>query len=163
MNIFASHPDPHMAALNLDDKRKNNMIRENCQMLSTACRWFGYEDEDIYKLTHLNHPCNKWVRESRANYFWLCRHTIALLDIFGKQHKCRPILTRLIELSELIPPGPLTTHPNCAANKALGISFHHIEDVYVAYRLYLQVRWLTDKLEPKWELNWNVEKTEVAL
>ena len=49
------------------------MILESAQMLSAVVRLNGH---DIgYKLTHKNHPCTIWARESLSNYNWLVRLT----------------------------------------------------------------------------------------
>lgn len=35
-------------------------------------------DSNMLKHTHVNHPCNVWVRMSDSNYMWLWRLTVAL-------------------------------------------------------------------------------------
>jgi len=52
------------------------MLTEGVQMLSTACRLFGLDEG--YKITHINHPCNLWVRESLSNWKWLRKLVIEL-------------------------------------------------------------------------------------
>jgi hypothetical protein len=51
------------------------MIVETAQLLYAAHWILGNSKElpeNAYKLTHQNHPCSKWVRESLTNYLWLC-------------------------------------------------------------------------------------------
>lgn len=43
-----------------------------------------------------------------------------------------------------------TKHPNCAANQGQGLSFKHIDDVHMAYRLYLNERWKRDTIPLSW-------------
>ena len=72
MNIFALDKCPMQSALWLDDIRKNKMILESAQMLSTAVRWLDPDTTlPVYKLAYMNHPCTKWARKSRANFSWL--------------------------------------------------------------------------------------------
>ena len=45
------------------------MILESAQMLSAALRLNGINQG--YQVTHKNHPCTKWTRESLSNWNWL--------------------------------------------------------------------------------------------
>jgi hypothetical protein len=76
MNIFAIHIDPDIAAIEHTDKHVVKMITENVQMMSAAVRMSGIDVG--YRLTHKNHPCTIWTRESLSNWIWLKRLTIAL-------------------------------------------------------------------------------------
>ena len=69
MNIFVLDTDPKLCAQYHNDKHVIKMILESAQMLSTANRSVGLDEG--YKATHVNHPCNKWLRESLANWRWL--------------------------------------------------------------------------------------------
>lgn len=69
MNIFVLDYDIKKCAQYHNDKHVIKMILESAQMLSTANRSVGLDEG--YKTTHANHPCNKWLRESLANWFWL--------------------------------------------------------------------------------------------
>ena len=155
MNIFISDVDPIKSAINLDDKRVNKMILESAQMLCTALHLNNASHLAKYRITHANHPSNIWVREGRANYNWLLQHMKALADEYtyrtGKTHKTyRDLYEDLVKGSELIPDKPLTPFANCAARQDMGINYKHLEDVPMAYRLYLVDRWERDKLVPKW-------------
>ena len=55
------------------------------------------EKENIpYKPAFSNHPCTKWVRESKENYIWLCNLAYYLCKQYslryGKQHKTQKII-----------------------------------------------------------------------
>lgn len=176
MNIFASHPDPRVSAMNLDDKRVIKMILESAQMLCTALYQHGGLDKTqvsttdkgkpiyeyhfkntnikAYKPTHVNHPSNVWCRETRLNYGWLLAHMRSLSDEYthrtGKTHASMYMYSHLVSGSRFIPTGSLTKIANCAARTDLGISYKHLDDVHEAYRLYLIDRWANDKLTPKW-------------
>jgi hypothetical protein len=73
MNIFVLSLDPKECAEMHVDKHVVKMILEYCQLLCTA-HWVLDPESDhaaLYKKTHTNHPCAKWVRESISNYMWL--------------------------------------------------------------------------------------------
>lgn len=74
MNIFVLHKDPKMAAQYMVDRHVIKMILESAQLL---CSVFP-EGKAPYKRTHYNHPCAKWVRESKQNYLWVVDHALAL-------------------------------------------------------------------------------------
>ena len=155
MNIFVTSKCPVKSAEYLDNKRVNKMILESCQMLSTAINLAG--GKGLYKSCHINHPCSVWVRESLENFLWLWAHMEALQDeyhkVSGKVHKSYRVFTEsniLSQAMELLPSKGLTPFANCAANSEKGVSYKHIDDTVLAYKLYLNDRWDTDKLEPKW-------------
>ena len=155
MNIFISDIDPKKSAMNLDDKRVIKMILESAQMLCTALHLNNASHLAKYKTTHKNHPSNVWVRENKANYNWLLQHMEALSHEYtyrtGKVHKTyRELYQDLVAGEVYLPEGNLTTFANCAARQDMGISYKHLEDVPMAYRLYLIDRWEHDKLVPKW-------------
>ena len=73
MNIFFLHQDPRIAAQYHCNKHVVKMILESAQLLYCA-HWMTdltNIPEDAYKMTHKNHPCCIWVRESHENYMWL--------------------------------------------------------------------------------------------
>ena len=93
MNIFFLSLDPAEAARLHCDKHVVKMILESCQLLYCAHWMCGtIMPSNAYKKTHPNHPCAKWVRESQANYRWLCRLGLELCGEYtfryGKHHKC---------------------------------------------------------------------------
>lgn len=97
MNIFVLSNDPIQAAQMQCNKHVVKMILESAQLLCTA----HAQDDVPYKHTHFNHPCAKWVRESRANYDWLLSHALALCEEYtyryNKEHKTQAVLLNLPE------------------------------------------------------------------
>lgn len=95
MNIFFVDYDPCKAAQALCNKHVIKQVLESAQMLSTAQHVMGYgmdsSESDFYSKTHMNHLCNKWIRESYQNYKWLLTHAISLCTEYtfryNKQHK----------------------------------------------------------------------------
>lgn len=149
MNIFVSSLDPYACANHLDDKRVVKMVLETAQLLSTAINECG--GKAPYKSTHINHPCSIWTRESRANYVWLLHHFEALCAEytfrFNKIHKCQSFKLDFIDGTKYIPEQPwgMSEHPNCTTYKHL-----KGDDVYEAYKLYLNDKWKNDKRKPRW-------------
>lgn len=103
MNIFILGESPKDSAIFQHDRHVVKMILESCQMLSTASliddkllpllEELDISYDSFYKSTHMNHPCNVWLRESRANFVWLTIHLDALLVEYqhrfpGRVHKC---------------------------------------------------------------------------
>ena len=103
MNIFLLHFNPKIAAEYHCDKHVVKMILETAQLLYT-CHWVICPDglpENAYKKCHMNHPCGIWVRESLANYTWLCELGKYLCEEYtfryGKIHKTQAHLLWLME------------------------------------------------------------------
>ena len=93
MNIFALSECPEQSALWLDDIRKNKMILESAQMLSTAIRWLDPDTTlPVYKLAYINHPCSKWARATRGNFMWLIKHMSALFNQKSGAHKSAELI-----------------------------------------------------------------------
>jgi|TARA_B110000211_G_C14024405_1_gene529130 hypothetical protein len=89
MNIFYLDNNPKLCAEYHCDKHVVKMILETAQLLCTTHWVCG--NVAPYKKTHVNHPSNKWVRESLSNYVWLCDLGMELCKEYtyryGKTHK----------------------------------------------------------------------------
>lgn len=90
MNIFVLDKNPVLAARYHVDKHVVKMVLETAQLLSNAHRiWDG--NTEVYKPTHINHPCSKWVAENRNNYLWTYQLFAALSSEYtfryDKTHK----------------------------------------------------------------------------
>ena len=127
MNIFILDEDPQLAASYHCDKHVCKMILESGQMLCTAhwVSWltdFGKKRSDFrlvrdmqnflfehvpeqkqppWKLTHLNHPCSVWTRETKENYVWHHGLMGFLLDEYSERynrtHKSEKVWSWLLE------------------------------------------------------------------
>jgi len=132
MNIFILNEDPVLAAKDHCDKHVVKMILESAQMLSSA-HWIGWKEkllmndvangmkqrqikqllkenvpqnkQPAYSMTHVNHPCTVWARETKTNYLWLCSHSKALCEEYtrryGRRHKSEDVIDWL---TKNIPP-----------------------------------------------------------
>ena len=153
MNIFAFDPEPKLSALWLDDVRKNKMILETAQLLSSAIRFYDPTTKlPVYKQTHTGHPCCHWARASRANYRWLTNYMQALVDQKFGMHSSSALLLIFHDYAKHgeFFKEDATPFANCAANADLGISFKHIEDTHLAYRMYIRERWRCDTIHLSW-------------
>ena len=58
--------------------------------------------DKVYKVTHKNHPCTRWVRESKDNYLWTLEHLKGLLREYtyryNKRHKSGALLPYLSQV-----------------------------------------------------------------
>lgn len=166
MNIFVLDSDPDTAALYHCDKHVLKMILETGQLLCTAhwvlwAKQLGKERSDFrlvrdlqqfllesvpkdrqppWKLTHINHPCSVWVRETVSNYHWTLRLMGSLLQQYKRRYKKRHKSTTVYEwLVENVPPGIpdeyVTDHPLCMPDECkVG------NDAVASYRKYYTER-----------------------
>lgn len=152
MNIFFTSYDPFEAASCLDNKRLNKMILESAQMLSTAL-----QDEKmisgLYKPTHVNHPCNVWLRKSYHNCHWVAVWALEMAvikeDKTNKVHKSVEVILNCLEFlnkqeatwTKITPP------PNCT-------DYKDVKDVCLAYKMHLLSKWENDLTNNR-NLSWS--------
>jgi hypothetical protein len=137
MNIFFLHFDPKICAMWHLDKHIVKMPLEVCQMLCAV--WLICDPEHKmykppYKLSHKNHPCTIWARESIDNYNWLVELGIELCKEYtyryGKIHSCEK---HIEEMKTYLPPIPdigFTTPAQAMPDE------YKDEDPVVAYKHY---------------------------
>ena len=113
MNIFILDKDVKKNAQYHCDKHVVKMILETAQLLcgvhhmtpqvtpqvdplSNRLSTDQVTDQVPYKLSHKNHPCAIWARESLTNYLYLCELGLALCDEYthryGKRHKSSEVI-----------------------------------------------------------------------
>ena len=85
MNIFVLDENKEKCAEYHCDKHVVKMMIEYAQMLSTAVRLTTNNDVG-YRITHKNHPCTIWVRESLSNWLWLRDMTKFLNKEYRKRY-----------------------------------------------------------------------------
>ena len=111
MNIFFLDWDVNKCAKDHCDKHVVKMILETAQLLC-GVHWVA-ESEAPYKLSHKNHPCAIWSRESLSNYLYLCDLGLELCKEYtyryGKRHKSQDIIEWcMINLPNLNENGDIT-------------------------------------------------------
>jgi hypothetical protein len=155
MNIFVTSLCPRISAQVLDNKRVVKMVLETAQLLSTAIfinSTIAYDD--IYKPTHIKHPCTVWTALNLGNWDWLFKHFVALCEEYNfrynKQHASEKILPYLLKHRTYIKSGSITAFANCTRSEALQVDFTQTKDTCEAYKQYLTAKWYHDKLPPKW-------------
>lgn len=159
MNIFKLHEDHVECAKQHIDKHVVKMCTEYAQMLSTAHRvldgkmWYGQTQtgrkiqrwyvEDgqlnhlLYKASHINHPCNKWLRASSAHYKWLYLLWDALCaeytHRYGKVHKAQQKLEYILLMEPrniphepaIDPPAAMGEYPHCIVEDNIVASYRN--------------------------------------
>ena len=88
MNLFILSLIPTEAAEAYMDKHVSKIILEAVQMLCTAMHVLVPDTpikDQIYKVAHLNHPVNIWVRESHDNFIW----TLDLVEALHEEWRFR--------------------------------------------------------------------------
>lgn len=123
---------------------------EYAQMLSTACRYHGLNVG--YGITHRNHPCNIWARESLSNWLWLktlAYHTNREWQ-FRYQHTYDHAswdVTRRLPIPKIKEVG-LTPFPICTSGIDLGDPVESYREYYRRDKRHL-ASW-SRRLKPSW-------------
>jgi len=120
MNIFVLNENPELAARDYCNKHLPKMCVEMLQMLGSAVIRHGARP-DMMPLTkkgtplkggYHNHPCTRWVGDTRDNYIWTVRHALEICkeytNKYDKIHFCEAGIRQLYFMGKLIPEGDLT-------------------------------------------------------
>ena len=162
MNIFVLHKDPIVSARMHCDKHVPKMVVELYQQIGSALRRYGATD-DVMPTTkggtplkggYHNHPCTRWVGDSRDNFRWAVQHGLALCEEFklryNKPHYCEDGSRMMGELADLIPQGELTEFAQAMPDEC------RQPNVVLAYRIYYKVdksrfaKWERGREAPSW-------------
>lgn len=156
MNIFYLDNNTIKCAAYHCDQHVIKMILETAQMLSTAHHICGVDSQiksELYKKTHVNHPCTVWARENSENYIWLFDLLLNLLEEYkirtNKIHKTQNMIHCIDFLPENIPNGEFTQPPNCTPYKD--------KEVIDAYKLFYRdkfIDWLTRENKKTMMMKW---------
>lgn len=115
MNIFYLDSNLTLNAQYMVDKHIVKMPLESAQLLTSALYFTGQGNESPYKLTHKNHPCSVWCRQSLSNWLFLKKLALEICYEYnyryGKIHKCQGVIESL-PIPNLKDKG-LTKLPNC--------------------------------------------------
>ena len=107
MNIFVLDCDVKKCAEYHNDKHVVKMILETAQLLCGVHHMTEQPTNPPYKLSHKNHPCSIWARESITNYLWLCELGLELCyeytHRYGKRHKSQDVIEWCIENKPNLP------------------------------------------------------------
>ena len=158
MNIFYLDPNPEIAAQYHCDKHVVKQVLESAQLLCTTHHvvfpgspWLNH----MYKPFAPNHPCAKWVRESRDNYEWLYELYICLYNEYF--HRFGKIHASYIKLDNYIKVPPYGMIPRGFTQPAIVTSaqFNWMNSPIDSYRAYYAVRKndmlkYTKRKKPEW-------------
>ena len=103
MNIFVLDERPEISPTLMGDRHVMKMTLEYAQLLCTAHRVIDKPkvENGMYKATHINHPCARWVRKSRCNYLYLYRMfracALEYTYRFGSNHKSWEQLSEMLK------------------------------------------------------------------
>ena len=139
MNIFILDEDVKKCAQYHCDKHVVKMILETAQLLCGVHHVTAHDTAHDtahvpYKLSHKNHPCAIWARESFSNYVYLCELGLELCNEYthryGKRHKSLDVILWCIVNRPNIPDKGLTE-----AAKAMPEEYK-VKSVVDSYRNY---------------------------
>jgi hypothetical protein len=132
MNIFILDNDVKKCAQYHVDKHVLKMVVETSQLLCGVHWVLG--NEAPYKLSHKNHPCAIWARESLSNYVYLCELGFELCNEYtyryGKRHKSLDVILWCIINRPNIPDKGFTEPAKAMPDE------YKVDDVVQSYRNY---------------------------
>ena len=117
------------------DKHVVKMILETAQLLCGVHHVTAHDTAHVpYKLSHKNHPCSIWARDSISNYLYLCEIGLALCEEYtyryGKRHKSQEVIEWCLMNKPQIQDVGFTTPPKAMPDE------YKTEDVIESYRKY---------------------------
>ena len=135
MNIFFLDWDVEKNAQYHCDKHVVKMILETAQLLCGVHHVTAHDTAHVpYKLSHKNHPCSIWARDSMSNYLYLCEIGLALCEEYtyryGKRHKSQEVIEWCLMNKPQIQDVGFTTPPKAMPDE------YKTEDVIESYRKY---------------------------
>lgn len=142
MNIFFLDFDTKKCAIYHCDKHVVKMILETAQLLCGVHHVTDQErpskrlsnDQVPYKLSHKNHPCAIWARESLSNYLYLCDLGLELCYEYtyryGKRHKSQDVIEWCLANKPNINDVGFTNPPKAMPDE------YKVDDVIESYRNY---------------------------
>ena len=135
MNIFFLDENPTLSAKYHVDKHVVKMILETAQLLCGVHHLTDQVNDQVpYKLSHKNHPCAVWARESLSNYLYLCELGLELgkeyTYRYGKRHKSIEVIEWCIVNKPNIPDIGFTTPARAMPDE------FKVDSVVESYRNY---------------------------
>ena len=135
MNIFFLDEDVKKCAEYHVDKHSIKMCVEYGQLLCGVHHMTPQVTPQVpYKLSHKNHPCAIWVRESLSNYLYLCDLGLELCKEYtyryGKKHKSQEVIEWCITNLPNISDKDFTTPPKAMPDE------YKVNCVIESYRNY---------------------------
>ena len=156
MNIFFLDENPILSAQYHVDKHVVKMILETAQLLCSVHHVTDQDTDQVpYKLSHKNHPCAVWARQSLSNYLYLCELGLELCKEYtyryGKRHKSQDVIEWCLVNKPNIPDIGFTEPAKAMPDE------YKVDDVVKSYRNYYRggksgfATWKNREV-PKWFL-----------
>jgi len=137
MNIFILDKNINRNVRYYVDNHIVKMPLETAHLLCTTLHLFNIETP--YKQTHTNHPCAKWVRESLANYKYLCKLGKAICKEYsfryGKVHACEKVIDYCSSMTKQLSKH-VKDQGKTKAAQAMPTQYKRQDNVVEAYRTY---------------------------
>jgi hypothetical protein len=136
MNIFVLDWDPEIAAQYHCDRHVVKMVLETAQHIHSQITPLVNLNE-VYRPTHVNHPCARWVASGPAEYGWTYRLLHFLLKEYQFRYGRVHLTSRLVPLlwdspwGTLNVPQPMSPPPLCMPDQ-----YKIASDVVGSYRAY---------------------------
>ena len=134
MNIFVLDWDVKKCAEYHNDKHVVKMILETAQLLCGVHHMTEQPTNPPYKLSHKNHPCAIWTRESLSNYLYLCDLGLELCKEYtyryGRRHKSQDVIEWCVTNKPFIKDIGFTMPPKAMPDE------YKVMDVVESYRNY---------------------------
>ena len=135
MNIFFLDFNTKKCAQYHCDKHVVKMILETAQLLCGVHHVTNQVIDHIpYKLSHKNHPCAIWSRESLPNYLYLCDFGLELCKEYtyryGRRHKSQDVIEWCITNKPNISDTEFTEPPKAMPDE------YKVNNVIESYRNY---------------------------
>ena len=182
MNIFILHENPKEAAIMHCERHILKMIIEHTQMLAAAYyhtigisrkkeiaenqekvsqlfKGFPRKDENgndkPYAITHVNHPCTVWTRESLTNFNWLLDCTKYMCEEFthryGGKHSVEFIIDWMYQNPPKLKDIGQTEFAQAMPEVYKSDSVTEAYRKYYAYKTtYMKVNWKLEERIPYW-------------
>lgn len=163
MNIFFLDWDVKKCAEYHCDKHIVKMILETAQLLCGAHHTTDHVTNQVpYKLSHKNHPCAIWTRESLSNYLYLCELGIELCKEYtyryGKRHKSQDVIEWCVTNKVKICDKGFTTPPKAMPDE------YKVSDVIQSYRnYYIGAKYDFCKWKNRETPSWFVKEKDLSL
>lgn len=112
-------------------------------------------NQRVYKETHINHPCAKWVRETSGNYEWLYQLLVHTLNEYSVRYKRRHSICEMVNTQLKVAPRNIKQGLRTQFVQAMPDE-HKSEDPVEAYRrFYVKekarfARWTKPGTPPNW-------------
>jgi hypothetical protein len=134
MNIFFLDFDTNKCVEYHNNRHVVKMCVEYSQLLCGVHHVVETKIEIPYKLSHKNHPCAIWARESLSNYLYLCDLGLELCKEYtyryGKRHKSQDVIEWCLINKPNIVDKNFTTPPKAMPDE------YKVGDVIESYRRY---------------------------